>query len=383
MPATNIVFAKKRVQCLTKVQVFFIALVLKLMEVHFKPLLRKYFSVTSNFKTIKTNIMSKILSIFNNKGGVGKTTYMFHIAHLLSRPPHNKRVLIVDCDSQCNVTSYSLNETDIQNSWQQGGNSIFRVIEPIYEGIGDFAQISPTQIANNLYLVPGDLNLSLYEDRLGDTWNSAKGGSRPDIRIQTAIFRYINWCVQELNIDLVLIDLGPNLGALNRTLISSSDLFITPLASDLFSLKGTENLGNKLLAWASEWNQIRNAYNATDIAIPNGTPKFLGYVIQQHNIRDNATGMTRGWQIFADQIAPTIMTNIVNKLVPLSQVVIRTDYNLGQIPNFHSLIPYSLNARKPVFDCTSRDGLTGAHITSARESVNHFTGIVNTINAEI
>lgn len=326
--------------------------------------------------------MSKILSIFNNKGGVGKTTYMYHVAHLLARQ-HNKKVLIVDCDSQCNVTSYSLEELAIEASWQQGGNSIFRVIEPIYEGIGDFVQIAPTPIANNLFLVPGDLNLSLYEDRLGDTWNSAKGGSRPDIRIQTAIFRYINWCIQELDIDLVLIDLGPNLGALNRTLISSSDLFITPLASDLFSLKGTENLGNKLVFWATEWDQIRNAYNDNDIAIPNGKPKFLGYVIQQHNIRDNAAGMTKGWQIFADRINPTIMTNIVNKLIPLNQVVARADYNLGKIPNLHSLIPYSLNARKPVFDCTHREGLTGAHITSARESINHFTEIVDTINAEI
>lgn len=327
--------------------------------------------------------MSKILSVFNNKGGVGKTTYMFHIAHLLARAPHNKRVLIVDCDSQCNVTSYALDEPSISNSWQVGGNSIFRVIEPVYEGLGDFAQIQPTNLSNNLYIVPGDLNLSLYEDRLGDTWNSAKGGSRPDIRIQTAIFRYINWCISELNIDLVLIDLGPNLGALNRSLLSSCDLFITPLSADLFSLKGTENLGNKLLIWASEWEQIENAYTANDIAIPNGAPKFLGYVIQRHNVRDNTRGMTRGWQIFANKIPQTVNNNIVNKLTPNNQVVIRQNYNLGQIPNLHSLIPYSLDSRKPVFDCTHREGLTGAHITFARESVNHFTDIINTIVAEI
>lgn len=327
--------------------------------------------------------MGKILSIFNNKGGVGKTTYMFHVAHLLSRSPHNRRVLIVDCDSQCNVTSYALDEAAIETSWLPNGNSIFRVIEPVYEGVGDFAQTQPTELTNNLYLVPGDLNLSLYEDRLGDTWNSAKGGSRPDIRIQTAIYRYISWCIEQLNIEIVLIDLGPNLGALNRTLLGSSDLFITPLASDLFSIKGTENLGNKLVFWASEWEQIRNAYNETEIAIPIGKPKFLGYVLQQHNIRDNASGMTRGWQIFSNQISPTITTNIVNKLTPIGQVVARSDYNLGQIPNLHSLIPYSLNARKPVFDCTNKDGLTGAHITAARESVNHFRDIVETINAEI
>ena len=83
--------------------------------------------------------MAKILSIFNNKGGVGKTTYMYHVAHLLSRK--NRKVLMVDCDSQCNLTSYAMSNENIELAWQQNGNSIFKVIEPIYEGIGDFNQV--------------------------------------------------------------------------------------------------------------------------------------------------------------------------------------------------------------------------------------------------
>ena len=325
--------------------------------------------------------MNKILSIFNNKGGVGKTTYMYHVAHLLAR--RGKRTLMVDCDSQCNLTSYCLSDEQIEVAWGNSGNSIFKVIEPVYEGIGDFNQSEPLTLEDNLFLVPGDLNLSLYEDRLGDTWNSAKGGSRPDIRIQTAIFRYINWCIDSQNIDVVLIDLGPNLGALNRALLGGSDYFITPLAADLFSLQGTQNLGNKLTFWADEWTQVKIAYNGNDLQLPNGKPKFLGYVLQQHNIRNNAAGMTKGWQIFANQITPTIQSNIIDRLIPIGQVEIRVDYNLGQIPNLHSLIPYSLNARKPVFDCTNRDGLNGEHITSARESTNHFTGIVDIIESVI
>ncbi|WP_431610147.1 ParA family protein [Chryseobacterium sp. 'Rf worker isolate 10'] len=322
--------------------------------------------------------MAKTLSIFNNKGGVGKTTYMYHIAHLLAR--RGRKVLMVDCDSQCNLTSYSISIEDIETAWQPDGNSIFRIIEPVYEGIGDFNQHLPIEIENNLFLTPGDLNLSLFEDRLGDTWNSAKGGSRPDLRIQTVIHRYINWCINNLDLDLVLIDLGPNLGALNRAVLGGSDFFIIPIAADLFSLRGTDNLGNKLVIWADEWQQIRESNEGNGVLIPNGTPVFLGYVVQQHNVRNNAEGMTRGWQIFGNQISNIVNQNIVNRLQPINQVIERDDYNLGQIPNFHSLIPYSLNALKPVFDCTHREGLNGAHITTARESVNHFTEIVDTID---
>jgi len=323
--------------------------------------------------------MAKTLSIFNNKGGVGKTTYMYHIAHLLAR--RGRKVLMVDCDSQCNLTSYSITLEQTETSWAEEGNSIFKIIEPVYEGIGDFNQIMPLELENNLYLTPGDLNLSLFEDRLGDTWNSAKGGSRPDLRIQTVIYRYISWCIDQLDLDLVLIDLGPNLGALNRSVLGGSDYFIIPIAADLFSLRGTDNLGNKLVIWADEWQQIRESNESSGIRIPEGTPNFLGYVVQQHNIRNNAEGMTRGWQIFGNQINTVVTANIVNRLHPINQVVVRDDYNLGQIPNLHSLIPYSLNALKPVFDCTHREGLNGAHITTAKESVNYFTEIVDTIEA--
>jgi cellulose biosynthesis protein BcsQ len=65
-----------------------------------------------------------------------------------------------------------------------------------------------------LFIVPGDLRLSDFEDRLGDTWNSARGGSEPDIRAQSAIHRYIQIAAEKVDADLVLIDLGPNLGAL-------------------------------------------------------------------------------------------------------------------------------------------------------------------------
>lgn len=326
-------------------------------------------------------LMTKTISIFNNKGGVGKTTYMYHIAHMLSR--RNLTVLMVDCDSQCNLTAYCLSDSEIKRSWRPSGNSIFQAIDPVYRTIGDINKRSPTKIdtKGDLFLVPGDLRLSNFEDLLGDTWSSARGGNEPALRAQSAIHRYMEFAAEKCKADLVLIDLGPNLGALNRAVLASSDYFITPVAPDLFSIQGTENLGNKLLAWRKEWDQCNAAWSGSGLSIPAGRPNYLGYVVQMHNMRSHTSeGMTAGWAIYGKQLESAIGTNIVSKL-PKDQVTHWDDdvHRLGQIPNLHSLIPYSLEARKPVFDCTSSEGLRGAHLKRAADSQEHFRQIVETL----
>jgi len=328
----------------------------------------------------------KIISVFNNKGGVGKTTYMYHIAHLLEK--QDKTVLLVDLDSQCNLSSYSLSDSELKKSWSTGrGNSIWNAIEPVYEGLGDVRQRQPTLVKTdypNLYIVPGDILLSNFEDSLGDTWSSAKGGAAPALRVQSAIYRYIKWAAEKVSADVVMLDLGPSLGALNRSVLAASDFFIVPMSPDLFSIRGTKNLGEKLAVWRKDWDQCNDASTAS-IDLPKGAPIFLGYVMQQHNIRRNSEGMTRGWSIFGSHIESAVKKNIIKVLEPLGQVHDWGDnnWNIGQIPNLHSLVPYSLEAKKPVFDCTSKDGLNGAHITTARNSFQHFQPIVNKLMSVI
>jgi chromosome partitioning protein len=326
--------------------------------------------------------MGKIISIFNNKGGVGKTTYMFHVAHMLAQ--QGRTVLMVDCDAQCNLTAYALEDAKIEKAWDTEGNSIYRAVELVYRGIGDIRTVLPTKIAEKVYLIPGDVNLSNYEDLLGDTWNSAKGGSEPSLRSQSAIYRYVVATANSIKADVVFMDLGPNLGALNRAALGSSDYFIVPVSPDLFSIKGTDNLGQKLVNWRKEWDQCRNSWDGEDLLLPLGRPVFVGYVVQQHNLRKQSEeGMTRGWKIFGDRLEPAIEQNIVKRLEAQKQVK-RPKGNkflLGKIPNLHSLIPYSLEAKKPIFSCTSRDGLTGEHIVKAQDTKKHFTEIVSVIDS--
>ncbi len=321
------------------------------------------------------------LAIFNNKGGVGKTTYLYHIANILA--DIGICTLMVDCDSQCNLTAYAIDDTEIKKSWSENGNSIYRVIQQVAENIGDIRKRQPFCIRDNLYLVPGDIDLNIYEDRLGETWASASV-QPASIRVQIAIYRYIKLASKKCGAQVVLIDLGPNLGALNRTVLGGCDYFITPLSPDLFSIKGTQNLGNKFVYWHDEWENNLRRWKKPNSSIPieqlpHGTPKFLGYVTQQHNMRDTKSGMTIGWSIFGDQVDEAVRENIVKQLSPLGQSEEKENYMLGKIPNLHSLIPYSLNAHKPVYKCNSADGLRGAHISKARDSKQLYQGIIDTI----
>ena len=261
------------------------------------------------------------ISLFNNKGGVGKTTFLFHVAHVLA--DQGRSVLMVDCDSQCNLTAYALQDKAIEKAWEDGGNSIYRAIELVARGIGDIRNRAPSLLRSNLALIPG---------------------------------------------------------ALNRAALGGSDYVIVPVAPDLFSIRGAENLGNKLAKWRKEWDQCNAAWSGA-LEIPKGRPSFLGYVMQQHNIRSNASGMTKGWQIFGNRLESAIQEYIVDLLTPLGQVKNNTSnsFDLGKIPNLHSLIPYSLEARKPVFECTGSDGLTGAHIQRARDSKALFAPIASAI----
>ena len=321
----------------------------------------------------------KTIAIFNNKGGVGKTTYLYHIANILA--DCGIRTLMVDCDGQCNLTSYCLEDSEIQESWTDSGNSIYRVLLPVLETTGDIRHIRPNRLSDSLYLVPGDIDISSFEDRLGETWGSA-GTQIASIRAQIAIYRYVKYAAEQCDAQVVLIDLGPNLGALNRAVLGGCDYFISPLSPDLFSIKGTQNLGNKFVQWKEEWDNALRKWKGGEQGIgadelPHGHPVFLGYVVQQHNVRNNSERMTQGWKNFGKQVDQAVRKNIVDKLSPSCQVVEKENYNLAQIPNLHSLIPYSLMAHKPVYKCGLADGLRGGHITKAKEVVGLYDGIIN------
>jgi cellulose biosynthesis protein BcsQ len=323
-----------------------------------------------------------IIALFNNKGGVGKTTLVYHLAHMFSRL--SEVVLAVDLDPQSNLTSMFFDEEKLEVLWEdpEPGETIFSCIKPIIDGTGDYTQPRPIEIDDNLFVLSGDLKLGLFEDNLSVDWPGTFQGQPRALRTTTAFYRIIKSCAEKVKANIVLVDIGPNLGAINRAALLSSDYVIVPLAADLFSLQGLKNLGPTLQRWRENWKTIKNNYKQTDIELPDGLMKNLGYIIQQHALRmDRPVLSYEKWM----QRIPNVYWEYITKYENLShEISFKLDlYCLALLRNYRSLVPMAQEARKPIFDLKPADGAIGSHIRLVKEAYRDYESLAQKILSKL
>ena len=321
----------------------------------------------------------KQLVFFNNKGGVGKTTFIQHLGYALEK--QGKRVLFVDADPQCNLTAYICTDDQIDKFWLSK-SSIYNVVQPMISGTGDVdTKIIPYQVPNrNIWLLPGDVALSEFEQTLSESWINTLAGREIGFRVTSAIFRYIdNWAGSN-NIDYVLLDIGPNLGALNRAVLLGCDYFIIPLIPDLFSLRGITNLGKSFVKWMNEWSGAVSRFENKTFKVQNGKPAFAGYVTAHFNTYRKRP--TKAWERWNAEIPARIKRDIVDELVKVDKnlvVPLNGGYSIGDMKNYHSLVPLSQDKLKPIFELTARDGVIGAHVSSVKKCGLTYTEIAKKV----
>ncbi len=319
----------------------------------------------------------RTIAFFNNKGGVGKTTLVYHVAWMCAEL--GQSVLAVDLDPQANLTTMFFGEDHLETLWPEDGKnqSILSCIEPIIEGVGDIAEAKLQQIRPEIHLLPGDLGLSQFEDKLSDSWPRCLDGDKAAFRVITAFHRIIYHAAEEINADIVLMDVGPNLGAINRASLIASDHVVMPLAPGLFSLQGLRNLGPTLHAWRRSWQQRLDAKPADlDIPMPPGAMKPAGYVVMQHVERKNRP--VKAYQRWISKIPQIYETCVLRRAH--SAVSPESDANrIGFIKNYQSLMPLAEDARKPVFKLTPADGAIGAHAAAVSKCYMDFKTLTKEI----
>ncbi|MDA7965472.1 AAA family ATPase [Ruegeria sp.] len=319
----------------------------------------------------------KSIAFFNNKGGVGKTTLLCNVAAYFSSE-YNKRVLIIDADPQCNSTQYILDDHQVDFFYEQRrGFTLYDIMDPLYQGSG-YSEDARFYRAQNfgVGLLAGDPRISLMEDLLSEDWGAASAGRPRGIKTSLVFKDLLSKCT---DYDLVFFDVGPSLGSINRSILLSTDYFLSPLSTDIFSIRASENIATWMKSWQRQWS------NGVDTAISGGYKfdktssevKFAGYVTQQY-VQKSVRGTKRPVKAY-DQILQTVDKKIREQFGKFTPIAERKDYDLGSIPNLYSLIPMSQRAHVPIFKLKSEHGVVGAHFSKVAESKELFHSICNRI----
>lgn len=245
----------------------------------------------------------KIISVFNNKGGVGKSTLSFHLAHAIAEK--GTKTLMVDLDPQSNLTLQCLEPNALEKLWTEEEpyiedfqealessdktfaefiampRTIHCLLKPIEDGVFESFKLGEIhKITDRLGLIPGRLSLHTFEDKLAKSWSDAFLGEPQALRLLTAIRSLCLEAARRDNYEVAIIDTSPSLGMLNRVVISMSTGFFVPCMPDMFSTFGLTNIGLALKAWRTQFSTMYSILSDKKRgAFPPHFVKFLGYTI--------------------------------------------------------------------------------------------------------
>ena len=311
-----------------------------------------------------------IIAFFNNKGGVGKTSLVYHLSWMYADLGLN--VLASDLDPQANLTAAFLEEEQLEKFWPDGEHdkTIFGSIDPLLRGVGDIAEKPyAEEIDENIHLLLGDLALSRFEDELSQQWPHCLDRKERAFRVESAFWRVIRRIADNHDIDIVLVDLGPNLGAINRSVMIASDYLAIPLIPDLFSLQGLKNLGPSIREWRAGWKDRRDRNPLEKLSLPEGRMEPIGYVIMQH--AEKLGRPVKAYERWAQRIPFVYSEEIINERRDSS--LKGTDSNrLGLVRHYRSLMPLAKEAHKPIFHLLPADGAIGSHQNAVFEARDNF-----------
>lgn len=301
----------------------------------------------------------KTITVFNHKGGVGKTSVVFSLGLALGRA--GKKVLLVDLDPQANLSALALDDDTFEDLYDDGEWTVATALQPLVSGSGDIQLGDVYRVRKNVFLVPGDIRLAEFESILPQSITEALAGQERGFRITSAVFRLIQLLGNTHGVDYVLCDVGPNIGALNQVILTASDYFLVPVSCDLFSLRALDTVGKSVAKWVDAWAAATSrAGKGFGFALPAGTPQFLGYVQQHFGIyREKATKAFGHWQ---ERIPPAMDAGVIKPLreIALAGPGAPEAFHLADIRDYHSLAPRAQQSHKAVFELDSAEAV-GQH----------------------
>jgi cellulose biosynthesis protein BcsQ len=322
----------------------------------------------------------KTIAFFNNKGGAGKTSLLYHLANMLAL--RGRHVVAADFDPQAKLSAMFLQDGRIDALWSaSGGATAYSAMRPLMGGTGDLLPMTPQIVADRLALIRGDLALSGIEDELSSQWPLCSDGKERAFRVTAAFDRMLRTVGAAQGADIGLIDVGPNLGAINRCALIAADAVVIPIGADLFSIRGLQNVGPKLREWRQHWSDRRKrAPSSLDFQLPAGEMRPLGYVISRY--ASYGRGAPKAFQRWLDR-APGIYAEAVLDQPPPDPAQALDLNRLAQLKDYRSLMPMAQEARKPMFLLKPADGAIGGHQAAVQECYRDFEALAAEIEGRL
>jgi chromosome partitioning protein len=319
----------------------------------------------------------KTIAFFNNKGGVGTTSLVYHLAWMYAEL--GLSVIAVDLDPQANLTSMFIDDDQLSTLWPDRSHTktTFGAIQPLLEGTGDISLPYVAQVANKIALLVGDLQLSTSEDELAAQWHDCLEGKPRALRVLSAIWRVIEQATVERDASLVLIDVGPNLGALNRAALIAAEHVVFPLAPDLYSIAGLRSLGPVLRRWRQEWSERHGQNPVADLSIPSGAMAPSGYVLLQRPVRLDRP--IQAYDRLMMRIPAVYREAVLNEAADVAVSIKNDPQCLASLKQYRGLMSLAEEARKPMFFLKPSDGALGGHAKAVQDCYKDFRELAQTI----
>jgi cellulose biosynthesis protein BcsQ len=318
------------------------------------------------------------IAFFNNKGGVGKTSLVYHLAWMYA--DLGVPVIAADFDPQANLTSMFVDDDRLEALWPDGihAHTVYGALQPLLEGTGDIAVPHVEAIADTIGLLVGDLALSASEDELTSQWPDCLDRKPRAFRVISAIWRAIEQAARDREARLVLIDVGPNLGAINRAALIAAQHVVIPLAPDLYSLQGLRNLGPTLRRWRMEWSERRARNPVEGLSVPPGDMQPAGYILMQHAVRLDRP--VKAYERWMARVPDVYRQAVLDENAPPAALTVSDDpHCLAALKHYRSLMPFAQEARKPMFHLRAADGAIGGHAAAVQDCYRDFRALARSI----
>jgi cellulose biosynthesis protein BcsQ len=292
--------------------------------------------------------------MYNNKGGVSKTTTLFNLGVYLSQQGYN--ILLADCDPQCNLTElFFASHPDMDDpDFELPGTSIYEALLPRFRG--EAGAVNPSTISintspiyPNLHLLKGDLNFSAAETYLGTAWNQAVTENIHEKNTYVALYKLLKGLGGHNNVDYILCDVGPSTGAITRTAVLACDGIFIPLTLDRFCNQAVRLLGNIVHDWIKRHKTILTTLEPYNIEGFPGNPLFLGAILQNFKTH-SATKTKESYLKWQSKISGNIQEYLIGENGMECDSELISDPYKATIRDLGPLVPISQIFGHAIFD---------------------------------